>query len=346
MDTNQENEIKPVGGEVQTETQNAKPRSTRGKSFQEILESLSTSKGQEEDQEADREPDNDDADGRSLDRTDENRNAHDGNISQNDEIARLKHELSSVQGRLKPTQQRLDALQRENANLRNQLENAQRRMAEFEEVQKELEELRYTRKAMDVKSKIQERFPDVDPDYAEAIVSAVSELQSKTHNQTRNAKEPVQETYAEPAQNAVVERYNQILADTTRNIGSLRAMAGDPDFRKWVESRPEVGAVITVFTQSTSVQDVDKYAEQIDRYMDLYFSESDNASVTAETNVPVKQPEPSINRHTDRNGNRSISRSEYEKRRANLMFKIRSNNVKVRDKAIKELQELQSKFRN
>lgn len=268
--------------------------------------------------------------------------------SQVDEIAKLRHELNSAQGRLKPTQQRLEATQSENANLRAQLETAQRRIAELEASQKELEELRHSRKAYDVKARIQEQFPDVDPAYAEAIVSAVSEF-----NQPHTASVQQQQT-AQPQQqqagsygqvNVVQDKITQVLADTRRNVGSLRAMAGDQDFRDWVDSRPDVGAVLTVFMQSTSVEDVEKYAEQIDRFMDEYFDrELEQPSQPAST--PVRQQPAGVNQHLSRNGKRTIDRREYERRRAIIMPKLRSRDAKERAQANKELSELQSLFRN
>lgn len=265
-----------------------------------------------------------------------------------DEIAKLRHELNSAQGRLKPTQQRLEATQSENANLRAQLETAQRRIAELEASQKELEELRHSRKASDVKARIQEQFPDVDPAYAEAIVSAVSEFnqpKAETKPQHENAQAQYQQAGSYGQVNTVQDKITQVLADTRRNVGSLRAMAGDQDFRDWVDSRPDVGAVLTVFMQSTSVEDVEKYAEQIDRFMDEYFDrELEQPSQPAST--PVCQQPAGVNQHLSRNGKRTIDRREYERRRAVIMPKLRSRNAKERAQANKELSELQSLFRN
>lgn len=271
-----------------------------------------------------------------------------GTKQQADEIAKLRHELNSAQGRLKPTQQRLEAVQSENANLRAQLDTAQRRIADLEASQKELEELRHSRKASDVKARIQEQFPDVDPAYADAIVSAVSEFnqpKAETKPQHENTQTQHQQGFVYGQGNPVQDKMNQVLADSSRNIGSLRAMAGDPDFRDWVESRPEVGAVITVFTQSTSVSDVEKYAEQIDRYMDEYF-DHEPTQPAQPTSTPVSNPPTGVSQHMTRNGNRKLSRSEYEKRRAEIIPKLRSRDVKVREQANRELSELQAQFRN
>lgn len=265
-----------------------------------------------------------------------------------DEIAKLRHELNSAQGRLKPTQQRLEATQSENANLRAQLETAQRRIAELESGQKELEQLRYSSKASSVKQKLQEQFPDIDPAYAEAMVSAISEFnQPRTEpvrqQQTDQQQQPLAGNYGQV--NVVQDKITQVLADTRRNIGSLRAMAGDQDFRDWVDSRPDVGAVLTVFTQSTSVEDVEKYAEQIDRFMDEYF-DRELEQPSQPTSTPVRQQPAGVNQHLSRNGKRTIDRREYERRRAEIMPKLRSRDAKVRAQASKELTELQSLFRN
>lgn len=352
MADNQTNIPEQTGDADQQETKSLWPRKGRQLPLRELIAGLSQQASENAETSDDLQEDNSPVDeGELQDQQSSGSKEQPAEVkekSQVDEIAKLRHELNSAQGRLKPTQQRLEATQSENANLRAQLETAQRRISELEASQKELEELRHSRKAYDVKARIQEQFPDVDPAYAEAIVSAVSEF-----NQPHTASVQQQQT-AQPQQqqagsygqvNVVQDKITQVLADTRRNVGSLRAMAGDQDFRDWVDSRPDVGAVLTVFMQSTSVEDVEKYAEQIDRFMDEYFDrELEQPSQPAST--PVRQQSAGVNQHLSRNGKRTIDRREYERRRAIIMPKLRSRDAKERAQANKELSELQSLFRN
>lgn len=352
MADNQTNVPEQTGDADQQETKSLWPRKGRQLPLRELIAGLSQQASENAETSDDPQEDNSPVDeGELQDQQPSGGKEQPAEVkekSQVDEIAKLRHELNSAQGRLKPTQQRLEATQSENANLRAQLETAQRRISELEASQKELEELRHSRKAYDVKARIQEQFPDVDPAYAEAIVSAVSEF-NQPHTasvQQQQTVQPQQQQAGSYGQvNVVQDKITQVLADTRRNVGSLRAMAGDQDFRDWVDSRPDVGAVLTVFMQSTSVEDVEKYAEQIDRFMDEYFDrELEQPSQPAST--PVRQQSAGVNQHLSRNGKRTIDRREYERRRAIIMPKLRSRDAKERAQANKELSELQSLFRN
>lgn len=354
MADNQTNVPEQPAAEPQPDKTALWPRKGRNVPLRELMAGLN----KQADEQTDRDENTEDNDTPADDGEPQDRQPSDGKQleqpaevkekTQADEIAKLRHELNSAQGRLKPTQQRLEAMQSENTNLRSQLETAQRRIAELESSQKELEQLRYSNKASSVKRKLQEQFPDVDPAYAEAMVSAISEF-----NQPYAASVGQQQTARQPQ--ALVDNYGQtdvtqdkirqVLADTRRNIGSLSAMAGDRDFRDWVESRPDVGAVLTVFMQATSVEDVEKYAEQIDRFMDEYF-DRELEQPSQPTSTPVRQQPAGVNQHLTRNGKRTIDRNEYEKRRAAIMPKLRSRDAKVRAQANAELTELQSSFRN
>lgn len=268
---------------------------------------------------------------------------------QADEVAKLRHELASAMGRLKPAQQRIEVLQSEKTNLQSQLDAAHRRIAELEAGQQDLEDLRRTKKTQDVRAKLLEQFPDIDPAYAEALVVAAGEMAQPAAKPQQTSVEPpaaaLQSTPAVGQISPARAKMEQILADPRRNSGSLTVLAADPEFRNWVESRPDVGAMLTQFTQSTSVQDVESLAEQIDTAIDDYYNDLASVPDTKTPSTPVTQPASGVANLARRNGGRTMSRQEYERKRMELMTKVRSRDPKVREEASKELQTLQTQFR-
>ena len=268
---------------------------------------------------------------------------------QPDEVAKLRHELASAMGRLKPAQQRIEVLQSEKTNLQSQLDAAHRRIAELEAGQQDLEDLRRTKKTQDVRAKLLEQFPDIDPAYAEALVMAAGEMaQPAAKPQQTSVEPPAGASQSAPAVGQVSfarAKMEQILADHRRNSGSLTVLAGDPEFRSWVESRPDVGARLTQFTQSTSVEDVENLAEQLDKDIDAYYLALASKQDDTPISTPVAQPATGVASMARRNGGRTISRQEYERKRAELMAKIRGRDPKAREDATKELQALQTQFR-
>lgn len=267
------------------------------------------------------------------------------NSFDNDEVARLTHELKSAQGRLKPMQQRLEVAHQTISNQENMLAEKQRRIDELEAEMESLQEIRVQKRVQERRDRILERSPSIDIDSAEAMayeLEAERLAESKANSQKqqpRGTEANTQQGYGQA--DAVKIKINKLLNDPRRNVGSLPTLVHDPDFVTWAETKnPKVTTLVARFTSATSEADVEFLANELDVELEKYFTNTDEA--VSGVSTPVTRT--GVADHMTRKRTTTMSRQEYERKRKELMRDVRSSNYSVREEAQRKLNELHKAY--
>lgn len=267
------------------------------------------------------------------------------------EIKRLRHELASANGRLLPTQQRLSAMSIEKSNLEQTNIQLQQRIAELESVEREVKTYRKSSRANEVAKQLQDEYPDMDPQFIQAFTQAslriANDEPAQPVAQTQQQHKPVPQQVPNQSlqDDSGKRRMNALLQDGTRNVGLLPALVKDANFINWVNARPEVGMLLDLFVNAASVNDADALANRLDLIIDRYNTEQYDAGSRASVSPPTSQAgNNGVQQYLKRTNRAGITRAEYERRRKDIMTRIRSSHLPTREKAIEDLNKLQAQY--